>query len=394
MINLNAATNAEMVSWNGPGGFRSDELNPSIDLPGTYIITATLANGCTIIDSLIIIEDIVAPQVSVMNGVLSCDNNQAQLLAVSDVTDIIWTGPNGFSSTEIDPIVTEPGDYTVTAIASNGCSTTEILNVNFSDIDIQVGEIIGSCEGVTNGIIILQNISGALPPFTIGGVNDDPVVVETFPFAFDGLFSGDYNLDVSSSDGCMSTVNVNLPEVPAGTLDIDVTTINRDAGQFELRLDYDGEIIDVLWASNPVLSCLDCPNPTVALTETSNFLVSIIDDQGCIAEAGVSLSLNPESQVNSIYLPNVMTISSTNSNNRFYPQGNFGFTSLFNMQIFDRWGNRIFHSEGERVNDTNSGWDGFINGAPAISGVYVYLIEITNEQGVSEVINGDITIIN
>ncbi len=149
----------------------------------------------------------------------------------------------------------------------------------------------------------------------------------------------------------------------------------------------------MLWASNPALSCTDCPDPMVTLTESSNFNVSIIDDQGCIADAQVTLTFNTETPINNIYVPNVMTTRSVSGNNRFYPQGNFGRTTTFGMQIFDRWGNKVFESFNELVNDPTSGWDGSFSGRPANSGVYVYLIEITNEQGATEIIHGDITLI-
>ena len=139
-------------------------------------------------------------------------------------------------STDPDPIVFDPGDYTVTAIGSNGCPSTETLSINFSDIDILFGEVIGSCEGVANGMFVLQNVSGAAPPFTISGVGSDPVTVDAFPFTFDALFPGDYNVQVAGSDGCMSIINVTIPEVPAGTLGIDVTPIDQGAGEFDLDL--------------------------------------------------------------------------------------------------------------------------------------------------------------
>ena len=118
-----------------------------------------------------------------------------------------------------------------------------------------------------------------------------------------------------------------------------------------------------------------------------------MDDQGCIADAQVSLSVNPEAPVNNIYLPNVMTTRSVSGNDRFYPQGNFGQTSRFSMQIFDRWGNKVFESFDELVNDPTTGWNGSFDGRQANSGVYVYVIEITNERGSKEILHGDITLL-
>ena len=145
-----------------------------------------------------------------------------------------------------------------------------------------------------------------------------------------------------------------------------------------------------IWEATPGLSCLDCPDPMVSITESSTFTVSIIDDEGCLAEAQVSLSVN---DIENIYVPNIMTSQSVNGNERFYPQGNFSQVSNFDMMIFDRWGNKVYESFGEELNDPNSGWDGRFNGNPANSGVYVFSIEIYNEFGARKVLKGDITLI-
>ena len=393
-VQLSVTTDGDIRGWRDPNGVSIVEDSPVVDIPGTYQVEVEGDNGCIGTFDVEVIPDGDGPELTAsIVGELDCGSTQAQLLAVSDVTDISWTGPNGFTSTETDPIVFEPGDYTVTAIGSNGCPSTETLSINFSGIDVQVGQINGSCEGVANGMFVLQNVSGAAPPFTVSGVSGDPVEVESFPFTFETLLPGDYNVQVLGSDGCMTIVDVTVPEIPAGTLSIEVTTIDLGAGEFDLDLNFDGVIADILWASNPALSCTDCPGPMVTITENSVFTVTITDDQGCMADAQVSLSLNPESIVNSIYIPNVMTTRSVSGNNRFYPQGNFGQTSRFSMQIFDRWGNEVFESLDELVNDPTSGWDGSFNGSQANSGVYVYIIEITNEQGSTEIFHGDITLI-
>ena len=391
---LSVTTDGDIRGWRDPNGVSIVEDSPIVDMPGTYQVEVVGDNGCVGTFDVEVIPDGDGPELMAsIVGELDCGSTEAQLLAVSTVQDITWTGPNGFTSTAADPIVFEPGDYTVTATGSNGCPSTQTISVNFSGIDIEVGGVIGSCEGVANGMFVLQNISGATPPFTVSGIGADPVVIDAAPFTFEDLFSGDYDVQVQGADGCMTSVDVTIPDEPAGTLGIEVTTIDLGGGEFDLDLNYDGVIVDVLWASNPALSCTDCPDPMVLLTESSNFMVSIMDDQGCIADAQVSLSVNPEAPVNNIYLPNVMTTRSVSGNDRFYPQGNFGQTSRFSMQIFDRWGNKVFESFDELVNDPTTGWNGSFDGRQANSGVYVYVIEITNERGSKEILHGDITLL-
>jgi PKD repeat protein len=62
----------------------------------------------------------------------------------------------------------------------------------------------------------------------------------------------------------------------------------------------------------------------------------------------------------------------------------------FNMMIYSRWGNRIFES-----NDPDIGWDGYMSdGRLAGEGVYFYKVLITYEDGIEEILQGDITFLH
>ncbi len=59
----------------------------------------------------------------------------------------------------------------------------------------------------------------------------------------------------------------------------------------------------------------------------------------------------------------------------------------FKFFIYDRWGNRMFHSD-----EKGFEWDGTINGEPCNAGVYPYMMEITYMDGSSELRSGNITL--
>ena len=62
---------------------------------------------------------------------ITCKIDSVTLLATSSVpVTWLWSGPGGFTSTQQNPTVTAPGDYTVTATASNGCSTPAAATVS------------------------------------------------------------------------------------------------------------------------------------------------------------------------------------------------------------------------------------------------------------------------
>lgn len=59
------------------------------------------------------------------------------------------------------------------------------------------------------------------------------------------------------------------------------------------------------------------------------------------------------------------------------------------MQIFDRWGQKIF----ETVNTEGRGWNGRFNGIEQPQGVYVYIIEVELQNGRLERHEGNVTLI-
>lgn len=95
---------------------------------------------------------------------------------------------------------------------------------------------------------------------------------------------------------------------------------------------------------------------------------------------------------NDCYLdvPNAFTPDGDGISDYFFPRQwlSRGVTN-FKMLVFNRWGNEIFSS----TNINGRGWDGKFNGVDQPQGVYVYLIEVTFKNGVSEKRQGNVTLL-
>lgn len=112
-------------SWAGPGGFTSNQQNPTVSNTGTYTLTTTSSNGCTSTASVEVMPDNSIPQVTMTTGTLTCIVTTVQLTATSINNPNVtwqWSGPGNFNSTLQNPTATLPGNYTVVATATNGCS--------------------------------------------------------------------------------------------------------------------------------------------------------------------------------------------------------------------------------------------------------------------------------
>ena len=127
-INLTASTNGASFAWdNGLGSSAAININA----PGTYILTATGANGCAKDSGIVISQDIAAPLAGVVNNTattfLSCTTPSISITATGG-TSYLWNNNLG---TNPNQIIIDPGTYTVTVKGSNGCTKdSSIIIVN------------------------------------------------------------------------------------------------------------------------------------------------------------------------------------------------------------------------------------------------------------------------
>lgn len=113
-------------------------------------------------------------------------------------------------------------------------------------------------------------------------------------------------------------------------------------------------------------------------TEPGVYEVTIISENGC--EQTVVLYLSDFD----FYLPNIFTPNSQDNNSSFTLFTPQEFEYDFEISIYDRWGNLIF---------IGSEWDGFTDKGPAMSGVYTYLVEISDSNDQSTVLPGIVSLV-
>jgi gliding motility-associated-like protein len=73
-----------------------------------------------------------------------------------------------------------------------------------------------------------------------------------------------------------------------------------------------------------------------------------------------------------IFIPNVFTPNGDGNNDFFEVFGNKEAWKQFEVQVFDRWGEKVYESF-----DMNFKWDGTFKGKDMMPAVFVYQIHIT-----------------
>jgi hypothetical protein len=154
-------------SWTGPGAFTSTSTSPTVSSAGTYILTVTAGNGCQSQQSVQVLNDTNAPSNQPDFQVLDCLAQTIGLTFTSDdpAATISWSGPGGFSSTAASPSISSQGLYTLTLTSSNGCSSTQTIDV-VADFDYTADITTIDATGSTGGEASI-NITGGTGPFTI-----------------------------------------------------------------------------------------------------------------------------------------------------------------------------------------------------------------------------------
>jgi hypothetical protein len=144
-LNLSASTiQGATYSWTGPNGYSSTLQNPIINAAaatasGTYFVTAKV-NNCTSQPASVAVVINPTPAITAINvSSPVCDGNTVTLTAtVSSATSFNWTGPNSFTSTLQNPVITSAGlsatgSYTLVAIAGT-CSSTQSVSLTVNPV--------------------------------------------------------------------------------------------------------------------------------------------------------------------------------------------------------------------------------------------------------------------
>ncbi|MES2838562.1 MAG: PKD domain-containing protein [Bacteroidota bacterium] len=125
------------------------------------------------------------------------------------------------------------------------------------------------------------------------------------------------------------------------------------------------------WSPAQYLSCNNCPNPVVTgigdeLPHT--YQLTVKDERGCIGFDSITVEMLKCTGLDAI-LPNVITPNNDGINDFFVLKG-WCKNDIFNLIIFNRWGNLVYEAE-----DIKAYWDGRDNeGEELPAGVYFYLL--------------------
>lgn len=391
--------------WQGPGITGSTtNLSTTVSEPGTYALLITnTANGCTTTTSVTVPQDIQLPLAEAGNGFeLTCATQEDALSAVGSSAGAnfkyLWSTTDGnivLGGTTATPLVNEAGLYTLLVTnTATGCTSTDnvlvIRNTNYP-ADLLTETVKPACNNQP-GTIVITEVTGGVGPYlySIDGGNKF-YSANTFP----QLNPGTYTLVVQDANGCEYEESLTFP-VP---VEPDVTTnpqITLDFGQSTTLVANINvpisEIDTIIWS--PMTGLTPTAKPTEMLAQpfyTTTYEVLIINKDGCEDRASVQIKVEDPR----IYAPNVITPDNgTDDNDRFTIFAKEGHVkNIRYLQVYDRWGNKVFFTSNVQPNDRTKGWDGVFRDASMTPAVFVWWAEVELASGEIILLEGDVTVV-
>lgn len=178
---------------------------------GTYTVTVSDANGCSMTSSVTIIEPPVLTSSATFTDVtcFNANNGTATVTASGGTSGYTYAwSPSGGNQASASNL--GPNTYTVTVTDANGCTSTSTVTIVQPPqlVPTSTGSTVpcaGSCTGtgVTSATGGTGNLSYAWSPGNMTSTN------------ISGLCAGTYTVTVTDGNGCTSTDTIQVTQPPA-----------------------------------------------------------------------------------------------------------------------------------------------------------------------------------
>ena len=314
---------------------------PSIQVTQSGIYWLEVTSGSCVGSDTIAINIIPTPVVFIGRDTFICSGDKLTIGAIAPGAAYQWnTGATTFSIE-----VSESGQYWMTA-DFGGCrvtDTVEITKLPLPEVDLGPDKII--CPEQT--IVLDAAYPGGRYRWNTGDTTSALSVQEP----------GNYWVMVSDAHHCSGydTISVIYHPLPEVSLGRDTTVCEEQPLSLKV---YHADSDSLLWSDGT-------SDETLIVNSGGLYTVSGINRCGMSSD-----TINVQQIFCDLWVPNAFTPNGDGVNDVFRVLGNVGRTNAFGFSIYNRWGQRIFHTT-----DRYKGWDGSYGGSGALLGTYIYVLE-------------------
>lgn len=271
-----------------------------------------------------------------------------------------------------------PGNYVITVKDSNNCTASIPLSVGFTDnliLEVRVDTSICAGESV---VLSTSGNASAYSWSPASGLNDPSAASPVSTPAT----TTDYTV-TATLGSCTRTEEVKVSIIQSVSVDAGPTQVMNAGGSVTLQASASGAT-GYSWSPATGLSSATALNPTANPAATTVYTITASNNSGCVASDTVSVIVIP----NCVAVRNAFSPNGDGNNDLWKVYDDYGCLENVSVQIFNRYGNKVFESRDYRNN-----WDGKYNGKPVPDGTYYGVIQFTLITGRTYMQKTDITII-
>ncbi len=428
LSDFSAATNDSTAACYGESTFINPQGNPSYDylwIPATGLDDSTSYNPLATLTQ----DQTYTVIISQDDGLAFCADTQQVFVSVSpdmqlqltadhptELCELLDVSLEASSSLPVDfswyenqiddnpisqdnPISVTPDStvtYYVLADDAYGCTDTASITFEAYPLNLSIPSTLLSCAG---------------DKITLTIENLDPAQQLEYQWQPDSLIdiigSGQVSLtlnedalievSISNQIGCTTSASIpiNVIDLQADMFaEADPDTIffhpNNPQSSQLTTLELPG--LTYFWEPQESLSDAGIFNPLAFPEQTTTYVVTLEDENGCLASAEVRVVvITPECREPVIFVPSSFSPNADGINDQLFVYGNNqadGFFIDFHFVVYNRWGQKLFETY-----DPEQGWDGTFKGRPLEPAVYGYYLEVKCYNGETFFKKGNVTLL-
>ncbi len=124
------------------------------------------------------------------------------------------------------------------------------------------------------------------------------------------------------------------------------------------------------WIPTEGVNNVNIAEPVIQPVESATYYVEITDFFGCTATDSIRINVVDPATLDCVaYLPNAFTPNNDGLNDFFGIDNPYALQDFISLEIFDRWGNRLFFTTDPFIR-----WNATFRGAEVNPGVYLYKV--------------------
>jgi gliding motility-associated-like protein len=251
-------------AWNNGQNTQSITISQA----GTYTVTATDSQGCTVSESINVTQA-VAPTISI-GGILGICPNGATTLTVNGLySSAFWSNGSTNNSISVNSI----GNYSVTVTNQNACQAETSVNITAfinPNVKIQGNNVI-----CTNGGNVSLTLNSTFASYLWSNNSTNSLINATQ--------SGNYSVTVTDANGCKANDQFFIS--PQSVIAQITGSTSFCPGSSTVLAANATNAAAYLWSNGSI-------SPTIQINTPGNVSVTITDSQGCKGAATLPVTLS------------------------------------------------------------------------------------------------------